>query len=97
MQSATIGQLTSEIRNKQVRSETYSKLKHIKKVSCPACCYILAVSMLVGVPFSVLCLQKEKKAARERAKKEDAKAEQLGLVVPRKVQRVSLILLTSNS
>jgi hypothetical protein len=31
----TVGQLTSQISNKQVRSEQYAKLKHKAKVSWP--------------------------------------------------------------
>lgn len=33
LREATIGQLTSNIRNKQTRSEVYSKLKNVKRVS----------------------------------------------------------------
>lgn len=39
--AATIGQQTSHIKNKLVRSETYAKLKHKKKV-----CFSVLVSVL---------------------------------------------------
>jgi len=97
---ATIGQQTSFIRNKQVRSEKYAKLKSKQKVGTG-----LAACMGLDLPRQRrgtgglmrrrcrCALQKAKKAERKRRQKEDAKAEDLGLEPPpRKQQKVESTL-----